>query len=384
MPFKRCTTCIMPETRPDCPFDAEGRCAACVTYAKERTTTDWAKRREEFRAILERYKSKDGSNYDCIVPVSGGKDSTFQVRTILSMGYNPLCVTATTCNLTETGRKNIENLKAQGVDYIEISVDPGFRALVNKIALEKAGDISWPEHVTIFTTPVRMAVQLGIPLIVWGENAQAEYGGPAGEAKKNVLDSKWLNRYGGLCGFSVDDLAKIDGIDKRKLIQFTYPSDEELARVGVTGAYLGYYVPWSGPSNAVTAVAHGMHVWPRRIRGAWHNYENLDNASNGIHEYFMYLKYGFGRSTSQACIAVRRGIISREEALLIAKDDNLFPIEYMDVHIEKVLKKMNMTLEDFIAICDKWTNDKIFVKENGKFVRDHELSIKEIPGVLEW
>ena len=143
--------------------------------------------------ILDRYRSKDGSNWDCIIPVSGGKDSTYQVITMLELGMNPLCVTATTCDLTDIGRRNIENIKKMGVDYIEVTTNRVVRAKLNRIGLTEVGDISWPEHVSIFTVPVRMAVNFNVPLIIWGENSQNEYGGPAAAVENNVLDRRWFS-----------------------------------------------------------------------------------------------------------------------------------------------------------------------------------------------
>ena len=139
--------------------------------------------------VLDRYRSEDGSSYDCIVPVSGGKDSHLQTIRLLELGMNPLCVTATTDRLSPIGRRNIENLKHLGVDYIEVTPNPVVRRRINRLALTEVGDISWPEHVAIFTVPVRIAVQFGVPLLVWGENSQNEYGGPAAAADEQVLDA---------------------------------------------------------------------------------------------------------------------------------------------------------------------------------------------------
>ena len=145
-----CKNCVMPSTKPDLRLDEEGVCNACRSY-ENRKIVDWSARRKELIAILDRYRNKNGTNWDCIVPVSGGKDSTYQVVQMLQFGMNPLCVTATTCDLTENGRTNIENLKHLGVDYIEMSPNPIVRAKLNRIGLTQVGDISWPEHVGIFT-----------------------------------------------------------------------------------------------------------------------------------------------------------------------------------------------------------------------------------------
>src|SRR5262249_32772515 len=156
-------------------------CSACRSYEK-RGEVKWDQRLQELLTVLERYRSKDRSSYDCVIPVSGGKDSHYQVIRMLELGMSPLCVTATTDELSEIGRHNIERIKRLGVNYIEVSVTPFIRRQINNLALEQVGDISWPEHVTIFTIPVRVAVNYGIPLIIWGENSQNEYGGPAAAA----------------------------------------------------------------------------------------------------------------------------------------------------------------------------------------------------------
>jgi len=267
----------MPETRPDLYIDEEGVCSAC-RYIEKRVEIDWEKRKEELLNILDRYRSKNGSNYDCIIPVSGGKDSHFQTIKMLEMGMNPLCVTATTCKLSDIGRRNIENLKSLGVDYVEVTTNPIIRRKINKFALTQVGDISWPEHVSIFTVPVRLAVQLNVPLIIWGENPQTEYGGPAAAAENNTLNRRWLEEFGGLLGLRVSDLVGQEEIEHRHLIQCTYPTDEELKREGVTGLFLGYYLPWDGYKNVLIAQAYGFETYYKPVEGALTNYENLDNS----------------------------------------------------------------------------------------------------------
>ena len=115
-----CKRCVMPDTKPDLLVDEDGVCNACRSYER-RTEIDWEVRKRDLVQILDRYKSKNDTRWDCIVPVSGGKDSTYQVVRMLQLGLNPLCVTATTCDLSDIGRRNIENIKNLGVDYIEFS-----------------------------------------------------------------------------------------------------------------------------------------------------------------------------------------------------------------------------------------------------------------------
>ncbi len=377
--LRYCTQCVMPDSKPDLKFDEQGVCSACRNF-ENRAEIDYAGREQELHRVLERYRSKGGTNYDCIVPVSGGKDSTYQVLQVLDLGLNPLCVTATTDHLTAIGRHNLDNIKALGVDLIEVSTNPVVRRRINRLALEMVGDISWPEHAAIFTIPVRVAVQMQIPLIIWGENPQHEYGGPAAAADDNTLTRRWLEEFGGLLGLRVSDLVGQVGVARRDLVQYTYPSDEDLARVGVSCIFLGYYRPWDGYRNALVAQAHGFHTFPTTVEGSLVNYENLDNAQTGIHDYFKFLKFGFGRATDIACLHVRRGRLSRREAVrLVKKHDGKFPWTYLGVPIEDVLEPLEMSVDEFVQICDRFTNKKIFrCDRRGRLVKDRHGNLTKL------
>lgn len=369
--MKYCRRCVMPDTKPDLRIDEEGVCNACRSLEK-RKEVDWKRRAVEFEEVLSKYRKRDGSNWDCIVPVSGGKDSTCQVIEMLNHGMNPLCVTSTTCDLSEIGRKNIENIKKLGVDYIEFSPNPLVRRKMNKIGLTQVGDISWPEHVGIFTIPVRAAVQFKVPLLIWGENSQNEYGGPAAAAENNVLNRRWLEEFGGLLGMRVSDLAGQEGIDRRHLIPYEYPSDEELKAVGVTGIFLGYYKPWDGMTNALVAQANGFTAAPDIVEGSMVSYENVDNHQTGIHDYFKFLKFGFGRATDIACLHVRRGRLTRDQAMsIVKKHDGKFPRTYLGKPLEEILEPLDLSVDEFVKICDRFTNKKLFVTDSrGNLVKD--------------
>lgn len=376
--LKYCTRCIMPSTKPDLHIDEEGVCNACRSY-EFRKNTDWDQRKKELYTLLEKYR-RHGSHWDCIVPVSGGKDSTYQVVRMLQMGLTPLCVTATTCDLADIGRKNIENIKRLGVDYVEFSPNPIVRAKLNRIGLVEVGDISWPEHVGIFTIPIRAAVQYNVPLLVWGENSQNEYGGPAAAAENSTLTRRWLEEFGGLLGMRVSDLTETYGIEQRHLLPYQYPSDEELQRVGVTGLFLGHYIPWDGLSNTLIAQANGFTSFDTAIEGSMVNYENLDNNQTGIHDYFKFLKFGFARATDIACLHVRRGRITRDDAVEIVKArDGRFPWTYLGKSLEDILDPLDMSVDEFIKISDRFTNKKIFKKDaSGALLKDRNGNLTKL------
>lgn len=377
--IRYCRRCVVPETKPDLHIDEEGICNACRNY-EHRKAIDWDERREELLRILDKYRSKNHSNYDCVVPCSGGKDSHYQTIKMLELGMNPLCITATTDKLSDIGRRNIENLKRLGVDYIEVTNNPNIRRKINRLALRKVGDISWPEHVSIFTIPVRIAVQFNMPLIIWGENSQHEYGGPAAAVENNILNRRWLEEFGGLLGLRVSDLIGQDGIEPKHLITYTYPTDEELKRVGVTGLFLGYYMPWDGYQNALVAQAYGFETYSKVVETSLVNYENLDNCQVGIHDYFKFLKYGFGRATDLACLHIRRGRLSRQEAMNLVKiHDGKFPHIYLGCRIEEMLEDIDMTMDEFVELCDRFTNKKIFKSDSrGNLVKDRYGNLTKI------
>ena len=376
--LRYCRACLMPDTKPHLRFNDVGICDACTIY-DGRQEIDWLARRQELEGLLNKYRT-DGSYWDCVIPVSGGKDSTFQVLKMLEFGMTPLCVTSTTCDLSDIGRRNIENIKKLGVDYIEVSPNPVVRAKLNRIGLKLIGDISWPEHIGINTIPIRVAVQYGIKLVIWGENSQNEYGGPAAASNSNVLTWDWLTKFAGFVGLRVSDVVGMEDIREHDLIPYRYPTDAELATVGVTGLFTGYYLPWDGYSNALLAQAHGFETLPHTVEGSVVNYENLDNHQTGIHDYFKFLKFGFGRATDIASLHVRRGRITRSEGLKLVKmHDGKFPWTCLDKSIQQILEPLEISVDEFVEICDEYTNRDIFVTQgaNKELVKDKKGNLRK-------
>lgn len=372
--MKYCKNCIMPDTRPDQIFDNNGICNACLSFNKN-NEINWSERENELNKIIDEAK-KRSSCWDCVIPSSGGKDSTYQALWAKSKGLHPILVTASTCDLSEVGRKNLDNLKKLGFDTIEISNDPKIRSRLNKISLELIGDISWPEHVSIFTAPIRFALNYKIPLILYGENPQIEYGGPKKSLSNYILDRKWMEEFGGLIGLRVSDLIEIYGFSSKELGIYSYPSSEELDKFKIKSIFLGYFEKWDSLRNYNKAKEKGFTEY-ENLEGCYFNFEKIDNYQHGIHDYFKYLKFGFGRATDQLCYLVRRGIISRERA--VNKVDELegkFPVSYMGKSTEKILDKIGLSTTEFKKICDKFTNKKIFkCDQKGDLIKDESGSL---------
>lgn len=342
--MRRCVTCLLPDTKPDLHFDEHGECSACRSF-KSRPSIDWASRRHDLSLLLERGKNSTG--YDCIVPSSGGKDSTYQVLKLISMGARPLVVTATTCHLTELGRKNIDNL-AQYATTIEVSPNKDIRKSLNQLSLKRVGDISWPEHASIFTTPFRMAKALGIPLVFYGENPQREYGGPVGSEQAMQMTKRWVSEFGGFLGLRPDDFVGSSGITSEDMNDYRFPSE-----LGTVEAhFLGQYFPWDSHHNAEVAIGAGMqYALPGEMN--WWPWENLDNWQTCIHDLVMYHKYGFGRMCSQLSVDIRNGRIHREDALqILDQRESIFPWEYCGIYFEDGCEALEMEVPEVIEIME--------------------------------
>jgi len=368
----------MPNTRPDIYINDDGICNACLSFEYQ-NKIDWAERLKKLQKIVDTVKKKR-SGWNCVVPGSGGKDSTYQIIRARELGLNPVFVTASTCDLSEIGRYNLENIKRIGFDVIEISNNAQVRAKINKISLELLGDISWPEHVSIFTAPVKFALAYQIPLILWGENPQIEYGGPDKSLNNDILDQKWMEEFGGLLGFRVSDLIEIYNFKEHELEIYKYPDIENLKKNSITGIFLGYYERWDSIRNFKVAKDNGFKSFKPELEGCYFNFEKIDNFQHGIHDYFKFLKFGFARATDQLSYLIRRKKISRKNAVYLAKNiEGKFPASYMGKPLVDILNKINLNQKEFIEICNKFTNKEIFkTNQAGKCEFDESKSLIKI------
>lgn len=338
--MNRCIRCVIPDTRPDTAF-VDGVCSACLAYDK-RQQVDWEARKRELLVLLDKYSGR------CIVPSSGGKDSTYQVMTLLELGADVTVVTATTCHLTEIGRANIDNL-ARHARTIEVTPNRTVRARLNRLGLCLVGDISWPEHVSIFTTPFRVSQALGIKLLFYGESPQNQYGGPLGTEEGRQLTRRWRSEFGGFLGLRPVDMVGQEGITERDMADYALP-DEDKAEA----YFLGQFIPWDSHQNAEVAIKAGMQA-SLPCGANWWPWENLDNAQTGLHDYVGWLKYGYGRAAAQVSVDIRAGRLTREQGLKIVEDrDGTFPHVYADVSVQAVIDRIGIGWEELKTIMDRF------------------------------
>lgn len=356
-----CTRCLYPDTKPDLTFDENGVCSACLAF-EARKHINWEEREEKFKNQVVAIKDmvRDSNQpYHCVIPVSGGKDSHYQVIKALEYGLRPLAVTAITDHITDIGTRNLFNISKLGVDHVFVATDARVRRRINKYTLETIGDISWAEHITVFSIPVREALLRKIPLIIWGENPQNEYGGPTSESQNTFeMRDVWLQEFGGLNGLRVQDLVLAGVASQHELKQYYYPSFPRDA--SLKAIFLGQYFPWDGYMNANIATKHGFERYHDVVECSGVNYENLDNYQTGIHDRFKYLKFGFGRATDIACNFIRRGIMTREEAIEFVEQYDSGNGEYLHMTFEEIVRDIGISWEDYIAIEQKFANPDLF------------------------
>ena len=367
-----CKKCLYPTTRPEQVF-TDGICNGCHSVA-EKSQINWDNRQKEFEDILKKHRMDDG-NYDCIIPVSGGKDSCYQAIVMRDKyNMNPLYVNHTPCEITDVGEKNLLFLRDQGFDLIQASCNRKSYRQLSKIGFEKLGDCCWPEHIGIFTIPSKIAVKFNIPLIIWGENSQFEYGGPATKKDNNFLDRNWLEQFQ-MLGYRLHDCIS-DGIKMKDISMLEYPSDENIQAVGVTGLFLGYFEPWDTMRNLDTVERLG---WLRNdygpIEGAYNDFENLDcKWIGGLHDYMKFLKFGYGRATDQLSIEIRAIRISRIEAVkgLKKTDEGKLPNKY----IEDYQNFIDVSEQSFLNTLDRFTNKSLFeLDSHGNLIKDEQNNL---------
>lgn len=371
MKIKYCTRCLFPETKPDLFFNEDGVCSACVSAEQKGASIDWNQREKDFYTIINKYKKgKNEIGYDCLIPVSGGKDSTYQAYFMKEVcGLNPLCVCFETTSLTELGQKNLDNISKMGIDVIYFKKNyNAYKSMVIE-GFKRVGDEMWPNHLGIFTIPIHIAVKFNIPLIIWGENPQQEYGGPVESIENKFLNRKWLEEFGGLLGNRIQDMIGVDGLTEKDLTPYFYPSDEEIEKIGIVGIFLGHYFFWDARKQLEIVKKRGFSVKEDGpVEGTYTNYENLDEKMHGLHDYLKYVKYGFGRATDHVCIDIRNNRLTRQEGLdLVKKYDGKYPI----IGVEEFIEYSGMSKSEIDDILDSFTNPILFEQDdNGKFKKD--------------
>ena len=373
MLLRRCSKCVMPETRDVIEFDENGVCNSCRNIAIKHEVVDWEAKKKEFLELLEQYRGK--YDYDCIIPFSGGKDSTFTAYTLVKdFGLKPLIV----CFDHHLMRPKVleyreRTLKQLGCDFLGFRPDWHTVKKTMRIALERKGDILWYQHNGIFPYSLQMAIKMNVPLVIWGEPT-AEYSGYYRYDEEEEMDEKKFNMFINI-GIRAEDmlgminehpLYKDDPVEPRDMKPYVFPKRKELRDVGVKSIMLGKYIPWD-VKRQFKIIQQELGWNGDEVEGVppEYCYEKIEDMMQGVQDYLKFIKRGFGRMSHLCSIDIRNGRMTREKAIEeIAKWEGLRPGS-----LDVFLGWMNMSEETFYELASRhavnpWKHDPSTIKRS--------------------
>ena len=359
--MRYCRQCVLPDTRPGLTFDQDGICNACKSTGAKKVI-DWDARRRRLDAIMAEAKRRS-RGYDCVVPVSGGKDSTWQTVVCLEHGLGVLAVTWRTPGRTEIGQRNLDNLIRLGVDHIDWSINPEVERRFMRKTLIRTGSTAVPMHLAIYTIPLRVAVSFDIPLIVWGENPYMEYGGEEDQIENDRWDHSTALRHAILQGTRPDDWID-DDLTRKDLEPYFLPPDDAFVDKQIHSLLLGNYLRWDPEESRRVAAAHGFQADPAGPRIGLYDYADIDCRFISVHHHFKWFKFGFTRLWDNLAIEIRSGRLTRDQAVrIIAERGDQTPHE----DIEAICEFMRMSLDEFHGIEDRFRNPDVWTRANGRW-----------------
>ena len=360
-----CTRCVYPaNAKPGIVFDEKGVCSGC-RLIESRKFINWKQREKKLIDLLNKEKEKQrkkGNAYDCMVPVSGGKDSTFQVWLIKKKyRLNPLLVTYNHTFNTPLGLRNLTNLiEKLDCNLLRYTTAPGSAIRIAKHMLKKVGDITWHYHAGIMTFPIQASVAYDIPLIIWGEEGFSELVGMYNQDDFVEFTKKKRQEHS-MRGFEPEDLLEDSScsLTKYDLAPFFYPDDEKIEIIGTRGIYLSNYIKWNGKKQTEFIIKNLDFETSQGRQRTFNLYDKLDDIhANGLHDYLKFLKFGYGRCTDDVSTEIRHGRMTREEGInLVLKHDHVVPKD-----LEIFLRKAKILKKEFFNIVDNLRDSSIWKK----------------------
>jgi N-acetyl sugar amidotransferase len=349
-----CTRCTISNRRPRITIDGEGVCSAC-RFAERKSQVNWNVREEELNRLLEKHRKGNG-DFDVIVPCSGGKDGSFvahQLKTVY--GMTPLCVTWAPLLPTEIGRQNLDAFVASGFDVIQGRPNGQTARKLARLAFEHMGDPFQPFIYGQTNFPLQMSVKYKVPLIFYGEDGEAEYGGSVKDFRaQRSIDDHNEQYFSG----KPPEFWKGQGVTLADIKPFRSPRVMELIRNETEIHFFSYYKKWDPQENFYYCAEHtGFTPNAERTEGTYSKYASLDDRLDGLHYYVAFLKFGIGRATSDSAHEIRDGKITREEGVsLVHRFDGEFPKKYWP----ECLEYMGLKNSEAMEIIEKWRNPELF------------------------
>lgn len=356
-----CARCILPETRPGVYLDSAGVCAGCRN-AEAKAGIDWEARAGEFR-VLAAAARRRGATYDCVIPVSGGKDSFWQVVTCLQHGLRPLCVTYVYPARSEVGERNLRSLIALGVAHQEVRLEPEVERYFIDRAFRTTGISGLVSHMAIYSCPIQLAVREAIPLVIYGENSAFEYGSDDAALTGARVDRRWLARFGVTDGTVVEDWYD-EVLRPERLSPLVLPSDEELSARDVRAVFLGHYFRWDPEHSRSIAVRHGFAPRAAGARVGHYDFVNIDDDMIGVHHHAKWYKFGMTRTWDTLSMEIRAGRLTRADAIRHLKErGDETPWEDIAVFCAYV----GMDRAEYFRILEQFRNRTIWSRRDGRW-----------------
>ena len=363
-----CFRCLYPaNAKPTIIFDEDdGICSGCK-YHESRASSlakiDWEERRGMFERICEEAKQmakERGNWHDCIVPISGGKDSHYQVWILKECyGMNPLLVTFNHIFNSPIGNRNLSNLvERSSCDHIRYTSGMDSVRKLSRYMLQRVGDLTWHYHAGIRTLPFRVAVEKNIPLIVWGEHGFAELTGIV-TLEDFVEFTKWTRKEHDMRGIEADELIGCADIKAQDLAPFLFPSDEQIERTGVRGIYMSNFFRWDAKTQAETMIREwGFSPVSYERDRTFNLYAKIEDHANDVHDYLKFVKFGYGRATDDASMEIRHGRMTREEGMEQVKRYDAREPRTLFLYCDF----MGITIDEFYKILEPMRDPSIWHK----------------------
>lgn len=358
-----CSNCLSMSTRPRITFDNRGWCNAC-RWMEEKKSLNWQARTDELKSLLDRHRS-DSGRFDCIVPVSGGKDGSYVAYRLKNdFGMNPLCVTVTPPLPLELGEENLRAFVQSGFNHISVNASSTAMRSLNKRGLIDMGFPYYGWLIAIQTIPLRIAHNFGIKLVFYGEDGEVEYGGCNDTSSSPIYDMQYMQRIYLEGGYK--KVLSRSGLGKNETQLFEFPDLRNDIEDRLEITHWSYYENWNPYRNYLVAKEKcGLKEADASNSGTFTNFSQNDQALYSLHTYLMYLKFGFGRANQDACIEIRRGAMDRDQGInLVRLYDGMYPESLIDLYLEYY----EMTKEEFDDVLEKWTNKNLFEKKGDKWM----------------
>lgn len=376
-----CKRCLYLSRHPlNITFDDQGVCSGCRVH-DEKNSLDWGDRAARLNLILSDYRNRSGKNYDCIVPVSGARDSYYIVHIVKNIyGMNPLLVTYNKHYNTALGVRNLANLRSQfNCDIMTLTLSPNLIKKITRATLRRLGSIYWHCVAGQTTYPVQLAVKLKIPLIIWGAHQGLDQVGMFSHLDEVEMTRKYRKEHD-LMGCDAEDLIdEFDGISDVDVSPFVYPDESEVGSVGVRGIYLGNYLRWDSKQQHEDMLQRYSYETALQAR-TYDTYSDVDCwVYSDLHDYIKYIKHGFGKVVDHACRDIRLGHITRDEGLDLVNRYMYRKPQKMDLF----LNWLGVTANSFDYIIDQHRNPLIWSRnDNWEWVNNFDLYQKTAPSSI--